>query len=330
MVTNAELARHFDTTDAWIVSRTGISARRRVEPGQSTSDLAVVAGRLALESAGSTDVDMVILATATPDRPCPATAPVVAARLGLGTVPAFDISAVCSGFVYALSVADGMIAAGTAGRVLLIGADAFSTILDPDDRATAAVFGDGAGAMVLRAGEPGEPGELLGFDLGADGTQEDLITVPAGGSRRPRRDGVDEDDRWFVMRGQAVYRHAVRRMTATAQSVLALADWRSGEVDHLIAHQANARILATVGAELGIAPERVYSNIADVGNTVAASVPLALADAAAAGVLSRGDRVLLTAFGGGTTWGAAALTWPELVVAARTEAAARTEGERVL
>lgn len=319
LVTNAELSSRFDTSDEWIRSRTGISTRHRAEPGESTSDLAVAAGAAALKSAGATGsnfdadgVDLVVLATATPDHPCPATAPLVASRLGLGQVPAFDLAAVCSGFVYGLAVADGAIAAGTARRVLLVGADTFSTILAPDDRATAAVFGDAAGAMVLRAGEPDEPGAVLGFDLGSDGDLAELITVRAGGSRQPDRAAAEEADRWFAMRGQAVYRHAVLRMTASAQAVLDRAGWTPDEVDRFVAHQANARILATVGAELGIEPDRVYANIAAVGNTVAASIPLALADAAAAGELRAGDRVLLSAFGGGATWGAAALTWPDI------------------
>jgi len=315
VVTNAELSSRFDTTDDWIRGRTGIVTRRRVEPGQSTADLAVAAGAAALKSAAATGddgVDLVVLATSTPDHTCPATAPTVAYRLGLGQVPAFDIAAVCSGFVYGLSVADGMIAAGTARRVLLIGADTFSTILNPADRATATVFGDGAGAVVLRAGEPGEPGAVLGFDLGSDGDLADLIMVRSGGSRYPDRTTAEEADRWFAMQGQAVYRHAVLRMTASARAAMAGAGWRSSDVDRFVAHQANARILATVGTQLGIAPDRVYVNIATVGNTVAASIPLALADAA--GESRAGDRVLLAAFGGGVTWGAAALTWPDLAV----------------
>jgi 3-oxoacyl-[acyl-carrier-protein] synthase-3 len=315
VVTNAELSSRFDTSDDWIRSRTGIVARRRVEPGESTSDLAVAAGAAALKCAAATGddgVDLVILATATPDHTCPATAPAVAHRLGLGQVPAFDIAAVCSGFVYGLSVANGMIAAGTARRVLLIGADTFSTILNPADRATVTVFGDGAGAVVLRAGEPGEPGAVQGFDLGSDGDLTDLIMVRSGGSRYPDRTSADEADRWFTMEGQAVYRHAVLRMAASARSAMAGAGWQPSDVDSFVAHQANARILATVGAELGIEPTRVYSNIAAVGNTVAASIPLALADATATGELSPGDRVLLAAFGGGVTWGAAALRWPDL------------------
>jgi 3-oxoacyl-[acyl-carrier-protein] synthase-3 len=313
VVTNADLSSRFDTSDEWIRGRTGIATRHRVEPGQSTSDLAVAAGVAALKSAartGDDDVDLVILATATPDHTCPATAPVVAERLGLGSVPAFDLAAVCTGFVYGLSVASAMIVAGSVRRVLLIGADTFSTILDPEDRATNAVFGDGGGAVVLRAGEPGEAGAVLGFDLGSDGVLADLIMVRAGGSRYP--EGTVEADRWFAMQGQAVYRHAVLRMTASARAAMDLCAWQPSDVDKLVAHQANARILTTVATELGIAPGRVYANVAAVGNTVAASIPLALADAAAEGELRAGDNVLLAAFGGGATWGAAALTWPEL------------------
>jgi 3-oxoacyl-[acyl-carrier-protein] synthase-3 len=312
VVTNADLSSRYDTSDEWIRGRTGIATRRRVEPGQSTSDLAVAAGAAALKSAGDDDVDLVILATATPDHTCPATAPFVAERLGLGSVPAFDLAAVCTGFVYGLSVANAMIVAGSARRILLIGADTFSTIVSPEDRAAAAVFGDGAGAVVLRAGEPGEAGAVLGFDLGSDGALADLIMVRTGGSRHPERTGGA--DRWFEMRGQAVYRHAVLRMTASARAVMEVCSWTRSDVDKLVAHQANARILTTVATELGIDSGRVYANIAAVGNTVAASIPLALADATAEGELRAGDNVLLTAFGGGATWGAAALTWPELAV----------------
>ncbi|MCG8914481.1 beta-ketoacyl-ACP synthase 3 [Actinokineospora sp. PR83] len=316
VVTNAALSLRFDTSDEWIRSRTGIGARHVAEPGEATSDLAVRAGAAALRSAaprsGGDGVDLLLLATSTPDHPCPATAPAVATRLGL-SVPALDVNAVCSGFVYGLAVADGLIAGGVAERVLLIGADTFSTILDPDDRSAAALFGDGAGAVVLRAGHVGEPGAVQAFDLGSDGDLADLVMVREGGSRHPGRDpGAERSDRFFAMRGQAVYRHAVARMTESARSVLDRVGWAPGEVDRFVAHQANARILATVGTELGVPADRVYANLGAVGNTVAASIPLALAHAAEAGELHGGDRVLLSAFGGGATWGAAALTWPEL------------------
>jgi 3-oxoacyl-[acyl-carrier-protein] synthase-3 len=312
-LTNDDLAGRFDTSDEWIRGRTGIRRRHIAKPGEATSDLAVAAGAAALRASGAWDpVDLVVLATSTPDHPCPATAPAVAARLGLGGVAAFDVGAVCSGFVYGIAVANGMIAGGVASTALVIGADVFSTILNPHDRSTNAVFGDGAGAMVLRAGDPAEPGAINTIDLGSDGDLTDLITVRAGGSRHPDRTAADQPDRWFAMRGQAVYRHAVRRMTESSRKALAGSGWRPDQVDRFVAHQANARILATVGAELGIAPQRVHSNVERVGNTVAASIPLALADANTAGALAAGDRVLLTAFGGGATWGSVTLTWPRL------------------
>ncbi|TCO60643.1 3-oxoacyl-[acyl-carrier-protein] synthase-3 [Actinocrispum wychmicini] len=310
VVTNADLAGRFDTSDEWIRSRTGIRQRHVVRTGESTGDLAVQAGAAALKNAGVDSVDLVVLATTTPDHPCPATAPAVARGLGLDHVAAFDLGAVCTGFVYGLAAVAGFIAAGLAERVLLIGADTFSTILDPADRGAAAVFGDGAGAVVLRRGDAGELGALLAFDLGSDGDFVDLITVRAGGSKHPLTAGQVPDDHWFSMQGKAVYRHAVRRMAASAQDVLRQVGWRAQDVDWFVGHQANQRILHAVGDQVGIAPERVFVNIDQVGNTVAASIPLALTDAT--GVLRPGDKVLLTAFGGGITWGSAALIWPAL------------------
>ncbi|MCK9921358.1 ketoacyl-ACP synthase III [Frankia sp. AgPm24] len=313
-VTNDDLAARFDTSDAWITGRTGIRTRHVIGLGESTSDLAVRAGAAALASAGMSTVGAVIVATTTPDRPCPATAPVIAARLGLGPVPAFDLGAVCSGFVYGLAAAQGLIASGLTDSVLLIGADTFSTILDPDDRSTRAVFGDGAGAVVLRAGSRAEAGALLAFDLGSDGTQEDLITVRAGGSRAPHAaSGPPGPDRWFSMRGQVVYRHAVQKMAASARAVLADVGWSTDAVDLFIAHQANERILTAVGDELGIPSRNIFVHLTEVGNTAAASIPLALSAAWAAGRLRPHDRILLTAFGGGTTWGSVALVWPEIM-----------------
>ena len=311
-VTNADQAEKFDTSDEWIRTRTGIRRRYLVERGEATSDIAVAAGAAALKSAGVDSVDLVVLATTTPDHPCPATAPAVAARLGLGQVAAFDLSAVCSGFVYGLATVAGFITGGLAERVLLIGADTFSTILDPADRGAAAVFGDGAGAVVLRRGAADEPGGLRAFDLGSDGDLTDVIMVRAGGSRYPLADGPVTGEHRFTMQGRAVYRHAVRRMAGSARAVLDRAGWAVGEVDLFVGHQANRRILDAVGAELGVPAERVFVNVDRVGNTVAASIPLALGDAAAAGVLETGRKVVLTAFGGGVTWGSAALTWPSL------------------
>jgi 3-oxoacyl-[acyl-carrier-protein] synthase-3 len=315
VVTNAELARHLDTSDEWIRTRTGIHQRHVVGPGTSTGVLATEAGQRALKSAGESSVDLVVLATTTPDRPCPATAPIVASRLGLTGVAAYDLSAVCSGFLYALRSGTAAIAAGFAQRVLVIGAESFTTLLDPDDRTTVSIFGDGAGAVVLRAGESGESGALLAFDAGSDGGLADLITVRAGGAEeRAGGEPAAEADRWFRMEGRSVFVNAVRRMTESSRAVLAGTGWAVQEIDRFVGHQANSRILQAVAEQLGVDDSRVVTNIARVGNTAAASIPLALADAAAAGQLQAGHRVLLTAFGGGATWASAALTWPELTL----------------
>ncbi|MER6332984.1 beta-ketoacyl-ACP synthase III [Streptomyces sp. NPDC001034] len=313
IVTNEDLSRRLDTSDDWIRTRTGIAERFFVSPGTSTGDLAVEAGLRALKSAGDEQVGAVVLATTTPDQPCPATAPQVAARLGLGQVPAFDVAAVCSGFLYGLASAAGLIASGVADSVLLIAADAFTTIINPEDRTTAVIFADGAGAVVLRAGSPDEPGALGPLVLGSDGELSHLIEVPAGGSRQ-RSSGrpAAPEDHYFRMLGRDTYRHAVERMTSASTEAAERAGWRLADVDRFAAHQANARILAAVSDRLGIPEERRLSNIARVGNTGAASIPLLLAEATAEGRLTAGNRVLLTAFGGGLSWGAATLTWPEL------------------
>nr|WP_296391140.1 beta-ketoacyl-ACP synthase III [Williamsia sp.] len=313
MLTNNDLATWLETDDQWIRSRTGVVERRISAPERATSDLAVEAGAQALESAGTADVDVVVLATTTPDRPCPATAPEVAAALGLGTVPAFDLAAVCSGFLYALSVAAGYIESGRAHTVLVIAADTFSTILDRDDRATMSVFGDGAGAVLLRAGFSNEPGAVGHVDLGSDGSLRDLITVPAGGSRQ-RGLGVAaaEDDMYFRMEGRTVFMHAVERMTSSAQSVLARGGLTVADIDRFVGHQANIRILRAVALQLGLDVDRVVVNLDQVGNTAAASIPLALRDGHARGEIRAGERVLLSAFGGGATWGSTILIWPEL------------------
>jgi 3-oxoacyl-[acyl-carrier-protein] synthase-3 len=303
-VTNAELCSRLDTTEEWILSRTGISARRVAGPGVATSDLAVEAGARALKSSGDGTVQALVLATTTPDRPCPATAPAVAARLGLTGIAAFDVSAVCSGFLYALATAAGFIAAGLADRVLVIAAETFSTLLDPADRTTVPIFGDGAGAVVLRRGYAAEPGAVGRVVLGSDGERSELITVEPGASR--------QQPGYFRMQGREVFRHAVERMTAAARAAADDAGWNLADVDRVVAHQANARITTAAARTLGIPQDRWAQNVADVGNTAGASVPILLAQAAARGFLAPGHRVLLTAFGGGLTWGAATLVWPEL------------------
>lgn len=306
---NQEIESRLDTSDEWIRTRTGIRERRVAGPDESTVDLAVGAGRRALESAGG-DVDAVVLATSTPDQPCPASAPQVAARLGLGTAAAFDVNAVCSGFVYALATSAGLIAAGVARRVLVIGADVFTSLIDPDDRTTVPIFGDGAGAVVLRAGDADEPGALGPFDLHSEGDLAELLWVEAGGSRRRRSD--NPSDHYLAMQGTTVFRQACARMAESSRAVLARAGWMVGDVDRFVGHQANIRILQGAAKQLGLPADAVVANIDRVGNTSAASIPLALADACADGTLVPGHRVLLSAFGAGLTWGSTVLTWPEM------------------
>ncbi|HVM19449.1 MAG TPA: beta-ketoacyl-ACP synthase III [Egibacteraceae bacterium] len=311
VVTNADLASRLDTSDEWIRSRTGIAQRHVAPAGIATADLATQAGAEALKSSGDTHADAVVLATMTPDRVCPPSAPTVATRLGLPAGLAFDLNAACSGFVYGLAVADALVRAGAARRVLLIGADVMSRVVDPDDRNTAVLFGDGAGAVVVEAGDDG-PGAVTALDLGADGEGADLLAVDAGGSRLPAElTTVLHGGHYLRMDGREVYRQAVTGMAASCSRLLAAAGVAATDVDHLVAHQANARILSAVAGRLGIAPERCVVNVDRFGNTTAASVPLAMADLHDAGAAA-GALVLLTAFGAGLTWGSALVRWPDL------------------
>lgn len=318
-VSNAELAGYLDTSDEWIRSRTGISRRRVIDAGTATSDLASAAGRQALRCAGLDTVDAVVVATTTPDRRCPATAPTVAAKLGLADVAAFDVSAVCTGFVYAMATGSSLIAAGVVDSCLIICAEIYSTIVDQSDRTNAAIFGDAAAAVVLKAGSPDEPGAVGPFDLGSDGGGRDLITVRAGGTELPLSPETAQADRFFAMSGAQVFQLAVRHMVASARAVMQRAQLNVEQVDHFVGHQANGRILHRVADGLGLPAGRSLSNIGDVGNTAAASIPLALDQAHHEGRLRVGDRVLVTAFGGGLTWGATTFTWPDLACQHSTE-----------
>ncbi|MDX3225146.1 beta-ketoacyl-ACP synthase III [Streptomyces sp. ME19-01-6] len=318
VVTNDDLSRTLDTTDEWIRTRTGIRERRVVADGLSTGGLAVAAGARAMRSAGVTGVDAVVVATTSPERLCPAVAPEVASRLGLGTVAAFDLTSACSGFLYGLATASGLIGSGTADTVLLIGSEAFTTLVNQADRTTAPIFGDGAGAVVLRRGEPDEPGALGPFDLGSDGALADLLAIPAGGSRQRSADGglghgtVATGDWYLRMEGRPLYTQAVARMTQSAQTVLKRADRSVADVDWFVGHQANLRIVRAVAEELELPEERVAVNIDRVGNALSASVPLLLNDYAARGDLQVGQRVLLSAFGAGLSWGSTTLLWPDI------------------
>lgn len=312
VVTNADLSLTLDTSDEWIRTRIGIATRRMADRDTATSDMAVEAGSLAMKSAEVAHVDAMVLATATPDHTVPSTAPVVAHRLGLPCVPAFDVGAGCSGFLYATTVAAGLIHSATARTVLVIGAETMSAIINPTDRTTAPIFGDGAGAVVLTAGRAEDVGALGPVAWGTDGAHTEALCIPDGGSRRPpARPTANDNGRYVHMQGNEVFRHAVRRMSQAAKDAASATGWGTDDIDQLIVHQANARIGAAVADALGIPPERVPSNIAHVANTSAASIPLLLTHAAAQGQLTAGNRVLMACFGAGFTWAATTLTWPK-------------------
>jgi 3-oxoacyl-[acyl-carrier-protein] synthase-3 len=301
-VTNEELAKTVDTTDEWIVERTGIRNRYIAGEGETTASLATAAARQALAHAGleATDIDLIVLATATPDQTFPSTATKVQAALGINDCIAFDVHAVCTGFLYALSVADSMLRSGGAAKALVIGAETFSRILDWEDRATCVLFGDGAGALVLSA-EEGESG-ILSTKLHADGRHNDLLFVDGG----PSTTGTVGKLR---MKGREVFRHAVVNLAAVMSEVLEGAGLNSDDVDWVVPHQANARILEATARKLGLPAEKVVVTVDRHANTSAASVPLAFDTAVKDGRIKRGDVIVLEAMGGGFTWGAVALRY---------------------
>lgn len=313
VVTNDELAGRLGVSDDWIFRRTGVRRRHICEPGMATSDLAVRAGAQALRSAGLSTVSAVILGTATPDYQLPGSAPAVATRLGLGAVAAMDVNAACSGFVYGLALGASLIKGAAADSVLVIGADAFSTIVSADDKVVAPLFGDGAGAAVLRRGSAGEPGALGAFSLGTDGAHFDYIRVPGGGSRqRGLTEPPDPAQMHVTMNGRETFLTAVRHMTETSLAAIRASGRTPAEIDCFVGHQANIRILRAVAGQLGLPEEHIISNLDRVGNTSAASIPLALSDGMADGLIKSGSVVLLTAFGAGLAWGSTVLTWPEI------------------
>ena len=300
-VDNAELALQVDSSDEWIVERTGIRTRYIAGDGETTATLAAEACTKALEAAGiaATDIDLIVLATATPDQTFPSSATKVQALLGIRDCIAFDVHAVCTGFLYALTVADAMLRGGNAKRALVIGAETFSRILDWEDRSTCVLFGDGAGAVVLEAVEGGTRG-ILATRLHADGRHGDMLFVDGG----PSTTGTVGKLR---MKGREVFRHAVVNLAEVLTEVIAAAGISADEVDWVVPHQANARIIDATARKLGFPPERVVMTVDRHANTSAASVPLALDVAVRDGRIKRGDTVVLEAMGGGFTWGAAAL-----------------------
>ncbi|MET3713284.1 3-oxoacyl-[acyl-carrier-protein] synthase-3 [Sphingomonas trueperi] len=301
-VSNAELAERVDTSDEWIVERTGIRFRHIAGPEETTGTLAADAARAALESAGveASSIDLIVLATATPDQTFPATATRVQNALGILDCVAFDVAAVCSGFLYAVQVADSMLRAGVHRRALVIGAETFSRLLDWEDRTTCVLFGDGAGAIVLEAQDTdGEaPQGILSTKLHADGRYNDLLYVDGGVSTT----GTVGKLR---MKGREVFRHAVVNLASVMNESLAMAGLQAGDVDWVVPHQANARILDATARKLDLAPEKVIVTVDRHANTSAASVPLALDTAVRDGRIQRGDLLVLEAMGGGFTWGAA-------------------------
>ncbi|WP_295136309.1 beta-ketoacyl-ACP synthase III [uncultured Reyranella sp.] len=307
VVTNEELSRTVDTTDEWIRQRSGICQRHIAAEGEFTSHLAIKASQRALDHAGlnASDLDLIVLATATPDQTFPATATRVQAALGMTKGAAFDVQAVCAGFVYGVSVADSLIKSGLASTALVIGAETFSRILDWDDRGTCVLFGDGAGAIVLRgeqgAGTPADRG-ILANALHSDGRHHDLLYVD-GGPSSTRTTG------FLRMEGKEVFKHAVVNMATVVGEVLEKAGLEAKDVDWLVPHQANKRIIDGTGRKLGLPPERVVVTVDKHANTSAASIPLALDVAVKDGRIKKGDLLLLEGIGGGLSWGASLVRW---------------------
>ena len=305
VLTNDELARRLDTSDEWIRQRTGIGERRIAADGELTSDLAVAAARRALRHAGmsGSDLDLIVLATATPDQTFPATAVKVQAQLGMKRGAAFDVQAVCSGFIFALAVADNALRLGQARTALVIGAETFSRILDWQDRGTCVLFGDGAGAIVLNA-VPATPGGrgVLSTHLHSDGRQHDILYVDGG----PSSTGTAG---LLRMEGREVFRQAVQHLSEVLEEALAANGLCAADIDWLVPHQANTRIIDAVGRKLGLAGGRTVLTIERHANTSAASIPLALDEAVADGRIKPGHLVLMEALGGGLTWGASVVRW---------------------
>ena len=305
VITNDELAQMVDTSDEWIIERTGIRERRIAAETQALSDLSMPAIRQALEQAGSdgTDVDLLIVATVTPDMMFPSTSAILADQLGAKDAAAYDLSAGCTGFMYALAQAYGMVASGLSKRALVVGGDVLSRILDWTDRSTVVLFGDGAGAVVL---EPSEEAGFLAFELGADGGGGEHLWLPGSGSRK-----FEDPDRLVKMNGREVFKFATRVLVSSAEAVLERCGAAVEDVDVYVPHQANVRIIDHATKKLRIPSERVVINVDRYGNTSSGSIPLALADAQADGRLRPGKLVLMTGMGAGLTWGSALMRWTE-------------------
>jgi 3-oxoacyl-[acyl-carrier-protein] synthase III len=309
VVTNSDFEQWLDTSDEWITSRTGMKRRHWASKDEATSDLAMAAGSAALEHAGLTarDIDCFIVSTVTPDYALPATACIVAARLGAKDRPAFDLSIACSGFIYGLTVAAGLVRSGIYRRIMLIGAETLSKILNREDRSTAILFGDGAGAVIL---ERSEENSFLSSALGSDGSRPELLTVPASGSRHPiDHAAIDNKLNLIHMAGREVFKFAVHKMIESTDAALAKAELTKADVALLIPHQANKRIIDAAARYLDMPDDKVVINIAEYGNTSAASIPIALSESVRAGRVKPSAVIVFVGFGGGLSWGAVTWRW---------------------
>ncbi len=308
VVTNQDIAQIVDTSDEWIQKRVGIRERRYAAEDQASSDLAAAAARKAIQASGldASDIDMIIVGTITGDMPLPACAAFVQQKLGCRDIPSFDVAAACAGFIFALSIGDSFIRTDAARNVLVIGVEVLTRITNFQDRNTCVLFGDGAGAVVLTRADNSDHGVLMSTNLFTDATLADILNVPAGGSREPvTHESLDAQRNKIYMNGQEVFRIAVRRLTSSSQAAIKQAGLEPDQVDWVVPHQANLRIINQVAARLGIPYERFVLNIAERGNTSSASVPIALDEAVQDGRIKSGHTVLMCALGAGISWGSA-------------------------
>lgn len=311
VLTNAELEKMVDTTNDWIISRTGISERRIAAADEFTSDMGAAAARMAIAKAGisPTDIDLVILATSTPDTIFPSAACRIQHMIGATRAAAFDLQAACSGFLYGMIIAEQFIASHAHETVLVVGSEKLSSIVNWEDRNTCVLFGDGAGAAIIQAAPEGKRG-LLATDMGSDGAQTDILHMPAGGCRMPITPEVLAQKKNSIhMSGKEVYRYAVGAMNASAERSLQLSGLSASDLQWVIPHQANLRIISSVTERLGVGMDRVILNLERYGNTSAACIPIALHESSESGKIKSGDHLLLVAFGGGLTWASAVLEW---------------------
>lgn len=315
VVTNADISKIVDTSDEWITSRTGIKERRIAAADEATSDMAAAAARRAIEAAGisADEIGLIVVATVTPDMFFPSTACIVQKKIGAGNAVCFDINAACSGFLYALQVARHFINTGNRTTALVIGAEKLSSLINWQDRNTCVLFGDGAGAVVIRRAEeglPNVPGRVLSTVMGSDGNLADLLRVPGGGSACPiTAENVISRPNTIHMEGRETFKHAVTRMLQASEQALELAGLTAADVNMVIPHQANARIIVAIAERLGLPPEKTFMNLDKYGNTSAATIPVALDEAHRQGKIKRGDVLVLVAFGGGFTWASSVVRW---------------------